>query len=83
MTLGPNILRYMYGRHATQLYGIFYMYVFVSAVIELVCLNTELGKLYLWYWGLTVLFSIISMILLLTLFKQYKFADKLAARISD
>jgi hypothetical protein len=69
----PNILKIIYGKHATALYGVAFSYTGICSTLLLFLLMTDLGREYIWLWFLGGCLSVISLISLFTLFKQEKF----------
>lgn len=71
--LAPNILRIIYGDQATQLMGVFFTYTGLASIILIVILLTPFATMYIWSFLLCCLFSIISLFLLIFVFKSKRF----------
>lgn len=67
-TIIPNILKIIYGKHATEVYGIVFCYIGVASTMMIGLLRTPLGTDYIWFWGFGSCMSIVAFILLMTLF---------------
>jgi hypothetical protein len=74
--LFPNILKIVYGRHATDISGILFSYIGVSSTAMLFLLRTPLGTEYIWFWGIGSCMSVFSFIILMTVFNQTKFSER-------
>lgn len=72
-TLFPNILKIIYGKHATRMYGVLYSYCAVTSLLMIYLLQTDLGQAYIWFWVLGGCLSIISLVELNLFFNQEKF----------
>ena len=66
--LVPNILKIIYGKHATVMYGVLYTYTGFSSTVVLILLRTSLATQYLYLGGCTGLLSCISLVMLFTIF---------------
>jgi len=72
-TLIPNILKCIYGKQATSLYGVAFSYVGITCLIMVFMLPTALGHDYIIFWMVTGFMSITALLMLMFLFKQEKF----------
>lgn len=72
-TLVPNILKIIYGKHATSLYGVVFVYTGLCGTLMIGILRTQLSHEYIVFWMLTGGLSICSFIILLLVFNQKKF----------
>ena len=68
-TLVPNILKKIFGRQATSLYGIAFSYTGLTSVLILVLLGKYPTE-YLMFFALSAMFSLVSFVLLLTRFNE-------------
>lgn len=75
-TIIPNILKIIYGKHATEIYGFVFCYIGISSSIMLGLLHSALGHDYFWFWGLGSCMSLVAMGILFTLFDQTSFAER-------
>jgi hypothetical protein len=76
MMLVPNIIKIIYGKHATVVYGVLFTYTGFSSTVVLILLRTSLATEYLYLWGSTGMLSCISLVMLFTIFDQKKFPPK-------
>lgn len=75
-TLVPNVLKIIYGKQATQLYGLLFSYLGVCSIVMLLLLKSPLDEMYIWFWFLGGCMSIVALLILVTVFKQDKFERK-------
>ena len=68
-TLVPNILKKVFGRQATSLYGVAFSYTGLTSVLILVLLEYFPTK-YLTFFSMSAVFSLISLILLYKRFDE-------------
>ena len=69
----PNILKIIYGKHATQMYGFAFAYVGVCAFLMVFLLMSPLGHEYIYFWIVGGCCSFVSLMMLIFLFNQDKF----------
>lgn len=67
-TLVPNILKIIYGKHATSLYGVVFVYTGLCGTLMIGILRTRLSHEYIIFWMLTGGLSICSLIILQIVF---------------
>ena len=67
-TIVPNILKIIYGKHATSLYGIMFFYTGLCNTLILVLMQTRLAHDYIIFWLICGGFSAISFFMLVTIF---------------
>lgn len=72
-TMIPNILKIIYGKHATTMYGVAFSYSGFCSLLLLFVLPTKLGHDYIWFWFFGGCLSCVSLFLLTLLFNQEKF----------
>lgn len=82
-TLVPNILKKIYGKRATTLYGVAFSFTGLCSLMIVGLLTTHFGHEYIKFWFFTGGMSGISLILLLTLFSEEKFRIRTKAEIFD
>ena len=67
-TLVMNVLKIIYGKHATQLYGVAFSFIGFASFLMFFLLMTNFGHEYIKFWYLTGSMSIMSLIILLLFF---------------
>lgn len=79
----PNVLKIIYGKHATQMYGYCFSYLGLCSFIMIFLLMTPLGVDYIWFWLMAGGMSVCALGLLLTVFSQDKFVGKPVSSFSE
>ena len=68
-TLAPNILKIIYGNLATELFGVLFTWTGVTSLILICFLASPLGDLYITFYFLTGIFSLLALLILIFAFK--------------
>lgn len=67
-TLVMNVLKIIYGKHATQLYGVAFSFIGLASLLMFFLLMTNFGHEYIKFWFLTGSMSVVSLLMLIFFF---------------
>lgn len=78
--LMPNVLKSIYGKHATELYGYLFSFNATASLIFLAMSRSPLGTMYYWMYGIGSTCSILAGVLLFTKFDPTPFKERRIAQ---